>query len=630
MSLSSSTPISSEQVTVRIQLSPATPSKLSSASSEASAVPPSFGASGTSSEKLDHTPSTASSASTAAPQSNPLLGSSRQQRILISESASALGEKVSALVCARALETPRLRIALTVGMTSRNAYLSVQRGWQRGACDLASCHFYLFDEFYGPPASLSASTANRSNDATVASSASAAFAPLKCSIDSKSAAAPHFYELREDFLASFPMEQIHRPPPLLSPALAASEYREVLRINTLDLAILAIGPGGRVGWIRSLGEDQQFVNVVDLESEPEQQNKNYGACVTMGLSDVMRIKEVILLSVDRNKSRVVRDVLEEVESGHIRSVAAYLIANHPNIWVLLDSAAASELKHKDAGPQAQVYKDFTFLTRSHDLPSNKNVICISPHPDDTSISAGAALALLADRNHVYSCVATTGHHAYIPGADSPAERIKVRELEAANEAHLLGAAVDYLRLPLYDRSGSQYNEDDILLLVEYFRLREPHIIFLPHTADTHPTHRNVLRAVLGALSQLLSANHQEALKQSPAATESTLSIELFMYEGPWSLFPPRGYNTVCSPPSDMFSKKMAAIDAHVSQTGRTPYGKAAEALAVLRASLVPEQDLAGFGEQPPKLEDKVELFYRVVLRTPSDVAKLVTWFDAHQ
>jgi hypothetical protein len=132
----------------------------------------------------------------------------------------------------------------------------------------------------------------------------------------------------------------------------------------------------------------------------------------------------------------------------------------------------------------------------------------------------------------------------------------------------------------------------------------PHIVFLPHTADTHPTHRNVLRAVLGALAQLLSASHQEALKRSDAG-ESTFCIELYMYEGPWSLFPPRGYNTICSPPSDMFSKKMAAIDAHVSQTGRTPYGKAAEALAVLRASLVPEQDLAGFGEQPPKLEDKV-------------------------
>jgi hypothetical protein len=108
--------------------------------------------------------------------------------------------------------------------------------------------------------------------------------------------------------------------------------------------------------------------------------------------------------VDRNKSSLVRDILEEVETNRIHTAAAYLIANHPKIWLLLDSAAASELPHKDAIPQAQVFKDFTFLSRNHALPSNQNIICIAPHPDDTSISAGAALSLLADRNHVRGAV----------------------------------------------------------------------------------------------------------------------------------------------------------------------------------------------------------------------------------
>jgi hypothetical protein len=107
-------------------------------------------------------------------------------------------------------------------------------------------------------------------------------------------------------------------------------------------------------------------------------------------------------------------------------------------------------------------------------------------------------------------------------------------------------------------------------------------------------------------------------------------IEVLMYEGPWSIFPRHAYNFIASVPAESFAKKIAAIRAHVSQTGRTPYDQASDALALLRGSLIPEQDLSGFGQNPPKLESKLELFYHRVLKTKADVDALITWFDAEQ
>jgi LmbE family N-acetylglucosaminyl deacetylase len=151
---------------------------------------------------------------------------------------------------------------------------------------------------------------------------------------------------------------------------------------------------------------------------------------------------------------------------------------------------------------------------------------------------------------------------------------------------------------------------------QFLRETEAEVIFLPHTADTHPTHRAVLYVTLLAVQRILSFS-----------SLPTDKIQLYMYEGPWALFPPACYNTVSSPPPECFSLKMDAIRCHKSQTGRTRYDRAADSLAILRASLVPEQDLAGFGQDPPKLEERVELFWHRDVSSASDVQELIWMFE---
>ena len=212
----------------------------------------------------------------------------------------------------------------------------------------------------------------------------------------------------------------------------------------------------------------------------------------------MEAKEVLLLAVARNKAQIVADIMADKEGT---TPASYLLHNHPNVKLFLDvkSASGLSLESKVRGPN--VLKGFHIIN-DQDSIVNKKIICFSPHPDDTSISAGASLAFLAQNNTVISCCATTGHRAFIPNSNRE-ERIAIREKEATTEAKHLHAVAHFLRLPLYDR-GSVTADDDIKIMVEYLKKQKPDIIFTPHTGDAHPTHRAVLETILQSLCVILT------------------------------------------------------------------------------------------------------------------------------
>ena len=224
----------------------------------------------------------------------------------------------------------------------------------------------------------------------------------------------------------------------------------------------------------------------------------YTKCVSMGFKHIMEADQVLLLAVAKNKAQIVASIMEDKKG---QTPAAWLLHNHPCAKLFLDVKAASELpKHILLSPKE--LKGFHIIN-DPDIISGKKIICFSPHPDDTSISAGAALSFLAQNNSVISCCGTTGHRAFIPDTNRE-QRIAIREEEATNEAKHIDALAHFLRLPLYDR-GSVCGDDDIDIVMKYFLEQQPDIVFLPHTGDAHPTHRAVVQAVLQTISKILSS-----------------------------------------------------------------------------------------------------------------------------
>lgn len=206
---------------------------------------------------------------------------------------------------------------------------------------------------------------------------------------------------------------------------------------------------------------------------------------------------MILIAVARNKANIVAEIVNDELQ---QTPASWLLRNHKNVKFFIDSKAASGLSQKIT-KQPQFYKGFRIIEDSNFI-SGKKVICFSPHPDDTSISAGATLSFFSSNNTVVSCCATTGHRAFIPETTRD-QRITIREEEASLEAKHLGAVAHFLRLPLYER-GSVVTEDDVAIVVDYLKTQNPDVIFLPHTGDSHPTHSAVVQAVLQAICMILS------------------------------------------------------------------------------------------------------------------------------
>ncbi len=232
-----------------------------------------------------------------------------------------------------------------------------------------------------------------------------------------------------------------------------------------------------------------------------------------------------------------------------------------------------------------------FVLSPKTLPKNKTVLIISPHPDDTSIAVGGAAILLSKHNRVVSVIMTTGHRAEIKGL-TKAQRIRAREDEVRKESRALGIDCTFMRLDLYDSGKIQKQDvDQMSALLETYR---PDIIMMPNMQDPHPTHHLSSKLALQMLKQYLKL-HQ-------------VTVDVWYYESPWSLFNRDDYNAMIPIANAVFKQKLKAIKAHKSQTERTRYDVIATSLAQLRAEIIPEQQLAGYGDTPPDLGHFVELF----------------------
>jgi LmbE family N-acetylglucosaminyl deacetylase len=307
---------------------------------------------------------------------------------------------------------------------------------------------------------------------------------------------------------------------------------------------------------------------------------------SLGLSDLAASETVLLFAVGLMCAGIVHDLVEgAIERGR----PASLLQRHDHVMLVGEVESLSRIAQPDAlaGLQSGLY--IIDLTNT---PSGRNVLVVSPHPDDAPISVGGAMAMLSQSNRLTTAVMSTGHRAHIMGKRRD-ERIALRETEVVRESRILGTQPRFLRLPFYERSY-QHGEDDIGPFLELLEEVRPDWVFLPQANDGHPAH---------VASRAIALEGVKRFKP-----KKDRNLELWTYEGPWALFGKDEFQALFSIPREQFERKLEAIRCHESQLWRTPYDVAADALARMRSSLVPESALAGFGNKPPRLEPFVELY----------------------
>ncbi len=381
------------------------------------------------------------------------------------------------------------------------------------------------------------------------------------------------------------------------PEAEAQTYEnKIKQSGGIDIQLLGIAPNGHVGFCEPGTPFSSRTHVAELTKETRKKNKKYFSkevpthAITMGLASIMDAKKLVLIASGKEKAQAIAKTLE----GPVTTdIPASIIQWHPNVTVIVDEAAASQLTKEYASPFLFNEGEVSVLTQD-DLPKKERILVIAPHPDDASISLGGIIAGLSKYNKVHIAIMTTGYRSMIRDA-SQKEVIATREQEARAESRVLNTTPHFIRAQFYDaKNQTQAIKKDTQTLLSLCNRVKPTLIFVPQKNDKHPTHKTSREVAL------------QAIEQYQSKTKKTVSI--WGYEGMWSLFAENEFNTIFAYDSGLMKKKKQAIATQKSQVSRTRFDIAAESLARLRATIVPEQALVGYGAQAPKLGKYFELF----------------------
>jgi glucosamine-6-phosphate deaminase len=465
-------------------------------------------------------------------------------------------QKLATLLLAAAQEKPDLVLSVFAGTPAFGAYRLLVERAQAELVDFSRVRFIVFDELL-----------------------------------TGTAAAPFRAVLNDRLFAplAVPPENVISFDPGKDASGEIARIASSLAVTGIDIAILSVDSRGHIGFHVSGSSLESAAGIVPVENR-----ERWGAAraFSLGLADLARASKIMLFAAGRNLAEIVRQLTEGAfDPGSPISV----LQRHGNVTLLADAGALSGITREE---RVRGFRSGYFIMDRESVPAGRRVLVFSPHPDDAPISLGGTAAMLGQSNRVVTAVMSTGHRSFIYGTQR-SERIAIREAEVGKESRALGAEPRFLRLPFYD-SNYEVSERDLAAIAGLLAEIDPDWVFMPQVKDSHPAHVACRKIAVESLRRFLAGTGK--------------SIEAWDYEGPWALFNRGDFNTIVTVPRISFERKLQAIRAHESQVARTPYDVAAESLARLRAALVPESELAGWGARPPRLDAWIELFHRETLR----------------
>ena len=133
---------------------------------------------------------------------------------------------------------------------------------------------------------------------------------------------------------------------------SAEQYDHLLEeLGYADVQILGIGANGHIGFNEPAEKLELSTHVTDLKLETIQANARFfeseadvpKKAVTMGIGAILKAKKIILIASGENKASVVHSLEDDFISTNI---PATLLKIHPDVSVILDSAAASLLSQE--------------------------------------------------------------------------------------------------------------------------------------------------------------------------------------------------------------------------------------------------------------------------------------------
>jgi len=247
--------------------------------------------------------------------------------LLICESREAAGIKLAGMLAESIAANPRLKLGLAAGRTSIYAYIELVRLFHgHGGFSCRKLTTFNTDEYVGLPPEDPRSTRYIMN-----------------------------YHLFRQM--DLPSEQTFVPRgDAVDLEAEAKAYDLLIQASGgLDLAVLGLGHNGHVGLNEPGSTPRSRTRVVDLTPSTiaavsgGERFKNLeetpSQAITMGMATILEAKRVLLIASGVDKADIVHRM---VEGRAGPSVPATLLLAHPNLTVVIDQDAASQLQNPGA------------------------------------------------------------------------------------------------------------------------------------------------------------------------------------------------------------------------------------------------------------------------------------------
>lgn len=126
-------------------------------------------------------------------------------------------------------------------------------------------------------------------------------------------------------------------------------YNDMLNKVTIDLQLLGIGGNGHIGFNEPGTPFTQETFIVKLTDKTRQDNKRFfnsidevpTHAITMGISNIMKAKKILMLISGANKA----DTVVKLLNGEVTpDFPASILNEHPDVTVIIDQDAYSKVK----------------------------------------------------------------------------------------------------------------------------------------------------------------------------------------------------------------------------------------------------------------------------------------------
>jgi glucosamine-6-phosphate deaminase len=126
-------------------------------------------------------------------------------------------------------------------------------------------------------------------------------------------------------------------------------YNKALSEAQVDIQVLGIGSDGHIGFNEPGTPFDSVTHITDLKESTIKDNARFfdndinkvpTQAITMGISNVMSAKKIIMIATGENKAQAIYDTIKAEKSIDCPASA---LQDHPDTIIILDQAAASKL-----------------------------------------------------------------------------------------------------------------------------------------------------------------------------------------------------------------------------------------------------------------------------------------------